>query len=437
MFTKKTVKDIDLAGKRVLLRADYSVPVADGRITDDYRIKQSLPTLRYILKQPGSSLIIISHLGRPKTPFEKSLSLAPVAKHLSHLLGQEVKFVPECVGQEVKAAADKLKAGQVLLLENVRFHPEEKADDARFAKAIVEATGSQVFVQDGFGVVHRKHATTDAMAHLLPAVAGLLLAKEVQTITSVMENPQRPLVAVIGGAKVSDKIGILNRLIEIADCVAIGGAMTNDFLVAQGVKVGKSLVEPELLGTAHKILNRAEKTKKQKPFSFLLPVDAVVSTAMDGRAPTRVVDIAGHTLADIEAYPKIPPAKAYTIGKDEMVLDIGPMSAAAIGGAIQLAKTVIWNGTLGITEVKGIAGAHDPFAHATHTIVEAMIGSSRSDKNKPYTLVGGGDTAGYVESEGLINDFDHVSTGGGAALDLMAGQKLPGVEVLLDKKSKK
>jgi len=433
MFNKKTVKDIDLKGKRVLLRADYNVPVNDSIISDNYRIKQSLPTIKYILGQPGSSLVIVSHLGRPKSPDDKEFSLKPVATHLAKLLGKEVKLAPDCIGDETKKMAAGLKPGQILLFENVRFHPQEEKNDPAFARAIFEASGAEVFVQDGFGVVHRAHATTDAITKLLPSVAGLLLAAEVEAITSVMEKPEHPLVAVIGGAKISDKIDFLNRLIDLADCVAVAGAMANDFLLAQGVKVGKSLVDPGVMDTAREVLQRAHTVALKRPFSFLVPVDVVVSSKMDGTAPTRVVDLSSHSLADIEAYPKTPKPPAYTVGADEMILDIGPLSASRIAGVMVFAKTVIWNGPCGVTEVKGLAGAPNPYAHGTKLVVDAMIGSGSKDKNKPFSLVGGGDTAAYVETEGLLDDFNHVSTGGGASLDLMSGYKLPGVEALLNK----
>lgn len=433
MLNKKTVRDIDLTGKRVLLRADYNVPVKDGKISDDYRIKQSLPTIEYILHQPGTSIVIISHLGRPESKDDKSCSLISVAKHLSSLLGKPVKFVSDSNGSGAKKAADELKPGAILMLENLRYHPEEERDERSFAKSIVEATKPDIFVQDGFGVVHRVHASTNSIAKLLPSVAGLLLEKEVQTINKVMREPARPLVAVVGGAKISDKIEIINKLTEIADCVAIGGAMTNNFLVAQGIKVGKSLVEPDSIDTARQIMENAKDAQRHRPFSFLIPVDVVVSKDRNGKASTRVVDLTSHSLADITSYPKIPAAEASEIGADEMILDIGPISAAYIGGAIKLARTVIWNGTMGVTETPGIAGAHTPFGHGTHIIVESMIGPANWHHNKPFTLVGGGDTAAYVEAEGLLEDFNHVSTGGGAALELMSGRPLPGVEVLLNK----
>lgn len=429
-FNKKTVKDVDLKGKRVLVRADYNVPVEDGKISDDYRIKQSVQTIKYIWEQYQSSIVIVSHLGRPEGKPDPKYSLKPVAKRLSELLDKPVQFVESTVGEEAKQACEQLKPGQILLLENLRFDPGEKKNDEQFAKELVETTGAEVFVQDGFGVAHRAHASTDAITKLLPSVAGLLLEKEVTTIDQVLKKPSRPLVSVAGGAKVSDKIEVLNKLIELSDCVAVVGAMANNFLLAEGVKVGKSKAEKEVLDTTKEILERARREEKKRNFSFLVPVDAVVSEKIDGTGPTRVVDVLGGNLADIEAYPKTPKPSSYTVESDDIILDIGPASAAQIAGAIKLAGTVIWNGTCGITEVKGIAGAHDPFAHGTHTIVEAMIGASNKHANKPFTLVGGGDTVSYVEGERLTDEFSFVSTGGGATLELISGHKLPGVEAL-------
>ncbi|HET9850046.1 MAG TPA: phosphoglycerate kinase [Candidatus Saccharimonadales bacterium] len=431
-FNKKTIREYDLHGKKVLLRADYNVPIKNGRITDDYRIKQSLPTIHYLLEQ-NVRLVIISHLGRPKGPNDKMDSLRPVAADLSRRLGKKVEFAGDCVGQEVEVLAAKLEPGQILLLENLRFHPEEKKNDPEFARRIIESTGAEVFVQDGFGVVHRADASTDAMARQLPALAGLLLEKEVDTITRVMEDPARPLTALVGGAKISDKIDILNRLIDIADCVAVAGAMANNFLLAEGHELGQSLIEKEALDTTKEILAKARQAEKERNFNFLVPVDAVVSTAIDGTKPTRVVDLASRSLDDIEAYPKKPYHRAYSVLADELVLDIGPMSAYQIAGAVKMAETVIWNGTCGVTETKGLAGAPAPFAHGTDIVVSAMIGPSNRHKNKPFTLVGGGDTVGYVEQEGLVEDFSHVSTGGGASLELMSGHSLPGVEALWNK----
>jgi phosphoglycerate kinase len=434
LFTKKTIKDVNLTGKRILLRADYNVPVKDGKISDDYRLKQSVPTLQYILEQQNTKLIIISHLGRPEGPQDKQFSLAPVAAHLSELLDKEVQFVSDCIGDEVKNKCNELQPGQVLLLENVRFHPEEEKNDENFAKAILEATGAEVFVQDGFGVVHRAHATTDAIAkQSIMGVAGLLLEKEVDIITNTMEKPERPFVAIVGGAKISDKVDFLNNLIDKADCVAVAGAMGNNFLLAEGFKVGKSMVEPDVLDVTKEVLQRARDAEKNRAFSFLVPVDVVVSKKVDGTLPTRVVDLASHSLSDIQAYPKKPEPLSYSLEEDDIMLDIGPISAGRIAGAAKMARTIFWNGTCGMTEVKGIAGATDPFSHSTRMVVDAIIAETNRHQNKAFSLVGGGDTVGYVETEGLIDDFSHVSTGGGASLDLIAGRTLPGLDVLWNK----
>jgi len=432
-FKKKTVKDVDLKAKRVLLRADYNVPVEKGKISDDYRIKRSVQTIKYIWEQYQSSIVIVSHLGRPDGKPSPEYSLRPVAKRLSELLDKPVQFVGDTVGGEAKEACAQLKPGQIIMLENLRFDGREEKNDKQFAKELVETAKAEVFVQDGFGVVHRAHASTDAITKLLPSVSGLLLEKEVTTIELVLDKPIRPLISVVGGAKTSDKVEVLNKLIELSDCVAVVGAMANNFLLAEGVKVGKSKVEKEALSMTKEVLDQARKQERKRNFSFLVPVDAVVSEEIDGTGKTRVVDVLGGNISDIEAYPKIPKPSAYTVEKDELILDIGPASAAQIAGAIKLAGTVIWNGPCGITEVKGIAGAHDPFAHGTHTIVEAMIGSSNKHANKPFTLVGGGDTVSFVEAERLTGDFSFVSTGGGATLELISGHKLPGVEALEDK----
>lgn len=432
-FDKKTVKDVNLEHKRVLVRADYNVPVNKGKISDDYRIKQSVRTIKYIWEQYQSSIVIISHLGRPGGKPNKEYSLKPVADRLSELLDKKVYFIADLTGADAQLACEHLKPGQILMLENVRFDPREEKNDKAFARELAAVTKADYFVQDGFGVVHRAHASTEAITHFLPSVAGLLLAKEVTTIEKAVKEPAKPLVSVVGGAKISDKIEVLTKLIEISDCVAVVGAMANDFLLAEGAAVGKSMVEKEVLATTRKILRQARKEEQKRKFNFLVPVDVVVSKRPDGRVPTRIVDISADNIADIQAYPKQPPAAAYTVGRDEMILDIGPASAAQIAGAIKMAATVIWNGTCGVTETKGIAGAHDPFAHGTHTIMEAMLGSSNRHANKPFSLVGGGDTVSYVEEQGLTDDFSFVSTGGGATLELISGHKLPGVEALEDK----
>lgn len=428
MFYKKTINEIDLNGKKVLLRADYNVPLDDkGNITDDYRIKQSLPTVQALLEK-GASVIICSHLGRPDGQANPKYSLLPVAKRLKELLHRDVEFVPDCIGERAHKASEGMHPGKVVLLENLRFHAEEEANDSEFGRQLAEL--ADVFVQDGFGVVHRAHASTEAVTHFRPSVSGLLLEREVDTITNVMENPQRPLVAVVGGAKIADKIEVLKRFIDIADVVAVGGAMANTFLQAGGVKIGKSKTAAEDLPLAKEILELAKQKSKEKRFVFYLPQDGVVATKVDTAAKTRIVDWSAHVVADIENYPKRPHADASHVAENEMILDIGPFSGAFIAGTLQLAGTVVWNGAMGVTETAGLQGPIGPFAHGTETLVEAMTGQFG---NRPFSLVGGGDTVGYIESRNLLEAFNHVSTGGGASLELMSGRKLPGVEALENK----
>jgi 3-phosphoglycerate kinase len=427
MFTKKTIKDIDLDGKTVLLRSDYNVPVDDGKITDDYRIKQSLPTINYLLDH-NVKLIICSHLGRPKGPGDAANSLFPVAKRLQQLLDRDVEFATDCVGKPAEKAASDLKKGQVLLLENLRFHPEEEANDDAFAKQL--ASLAEIFVQDGFGVVHRAHASTEAITHHLPSVAGFLLEKEVDTITNVMENPERPLMAIIGGAKIADKIDVLHRFIEIADFVAVGGAMANTFLAAQGIDIADSLIDKDDLPVARDIMRKAGAQSHKRRFIFAIPYDGVVANNIDKTLPTRIVDWGANVIADIESYPKHPPSAASHIHAHEKILDIGPFSGSFIAGAMQLAATVVWNGTMGVTETVGLQGPVGPYSHGTELIVDAMMGEFG---HRPFSVVGGGDTVGYVESLNLVQNFNHVSTGGGASLELMGGRKLPGVEALMNK----
>lgn len=428
MFSKQTIRDIKVDNKTVLLRADYNVPVEKGKITDDYRIEQSLPTVEYLLKNKAK-LVICSHLGRPKGPGDKDLSLQPVAKRLADLLHRPVKFMERTVGADVRTQVAQLQPGEVLVLENLRFHKEEEANDKEFARQLAE--GIDVFVQDGFGVVHRAHASTEAITHYVPAVAGFLLEKEVDTITKVIESPERPLFALIGGAKISDKIDLLDRFIDIADGVAIGGAMANTFLLAEGVEIGKSLAEPEEVSLAKRIMEKARKKAKQERFIFYIPQDGVVSKGIDSKLPTRIVDWGTHAIADIESYPKQPPKQSSHVAKDEAILDIGPFSGAFIAGSMQLANTVIWNGAMGVTETEALQSKIGPYSHGTHLVMEAMLGQFG---HRPKTVVGGGDTVGYIEEQKLVKHFYHVSTGGGASMELMSGKKLPGVEALRDRK---
>lgn len=428
MFNKKTIRDINLKGKTVLLRADYNVPINNsGHIEDTYRIDQSLPTVDYLLTH-ADKLIICSHLGRPQGR-DKHLSLKPVAAYLQKQLPKvKVNFVDECIGPEVEHAAKELPAGQILLLENLRFHAQEEANDPDFAKKL--ASIADVFVQDGFGVVHRKHASTDAITKYLPSVAGLLLEREVDTITNTMEHPKHPLMAIIGGAKIKDKIDILKRFIERAEVVAVGGAMANTFLSAEGIHIGKSLSDNDELALAKQVIDQAKTEANKRHFIFYLPQDGVVATELTKTAHTRIVDWQAHVVADVENYPKLPPGETREVAANELILDIGPFSGAFIAGTMQMMETVVWNGTMGVTETPAINGPIGPFAHGTETVIEAMLGEFG---HRPTSLVGGGDTVGYVEQRGLMQSFDHVSTGGGASLDLMSGKKLPGVEALENK----
>jgi 3-phosphoglycerate kinase len=426
----KTVRDIELKNKRVLLRADFNVPLENGRITSDYRIARSLPTIKYILDHGAAGLVIIAHLGRPKNKNDKDCSLASVVERLEQLLGRSVEFASDCIGPEVRQFAQSYK---LVMFENLRFHPAEEANDEDFAKQIVQAAAADIFVQDGFGVVHRAHASTSAITKLLPSVGGLLLEQEVETIESLMANPPRPFTAVVGGVKVSDKIDVLERFIEKADCVAVGGALANNFLHAEKIPLGKSLVDKEDFHLASELLAKARRAERERNFQFMVPVDGVASTDIGGKAKTRVIDFAADTLADIQSYPAKPPRPSFHIGHNEMLLDIGPISASRIAGAVGLSQAVVWAGTLGVTETPGLAGAAAPFAHGTKMVVEAVIGSSNRHKNKAFSLVGGGDTVAYVESQKLTKDFSFVSTGGSASLELMAGHNLPGIDSLAKK----
>ena len=406
-FTKKTIQDVPIEGKTVLVRADYNVPLTDdGKIADDYRMLQSLPTLHYLLRA-NCKIVICSHLGRPDGKVVAKESLEPVAAHLTELIGRPVGFVPDCVGDRVKVAVKHLKPGGILLLENVRFHPEEEKDDEAFAKKLATNSGAQYFVQDGFGVVHRAHASTDAVTHFLPSVAGLLLEKEVVTIESAMKSPKRPLVAVVGGAKISDKIKILERFVTIADQIVIGGAMANTFLKYKGLPIGKSLWEEGQEGEISRIYDLVrQKVGDERVDDFLLlPTDVVVAPEVSPNQKRVVVD-------------------AHDVKPEDHILDLGSKSIDAMLEHCQKAKTVIWNGTLGYAE-------YVVFAYASAKLAMQLA----AHKDTVFSLVGGGDTADFVvhwdAKKGL--SFGHVSTGGGASLELMAGDKLPGVEALLDK----
>lgn len=430
MFTKKTIRDIDLTNKTVLLSADYNLPGdKQGEITSDYRLKRSLPTLEYLMDKK-CRVIIISHRGRPEGKADPSLSLKPVAERLSEMLKRPVEFCDDCIGDKARQAKKDLPAGGILLLENTRFHPGEEANDPAYAKELAE--GADVFVQDAFGRAKSKHVSLVGIPEFLPSVAGLLVEQEVDIITDVMANPKLPLAAIVGGAKIADKLEVLKRLMDLADFVGIGGAMANTFLAAKGIKIGKSKYDGDELDLAREIMAKAETRAKKERFVFYLPEDGVVAKNLDKGTSTRVVNWGPNLVSTLQSYPKQPAPDTREVADDEMILDIGPSSAAFIAGGLQLASTVIWNGTLGVTEVEPVEGNVGPFAHGTDLVVKAMTGSFGS---KPFSVVGGGDTVGYLEQRGLTTDdaFNHVSNGGGDSLELMSGRKLPGVEALQDK----
>jgi phosphoglycerate kinase len=425
MFTKKTIFDIDLTGKTVLMRADYNVPIEHGRILDDFRIRRSLATIRPLLDK-DVRLVICSHLGRPEGRRDPRFSLRPVAERLRASLGEnKVCFAEDCVGAVAEQAVERLQPGQVLLLENLRFHPEEQANDPGFARALARL--ADVFVEDGFGVVHRAHASTVAVTQYLPSAAGLLLQKEVETITGAIESPRRPLVALIGGGKVADKLDVLCRLSSVADLVALGGAMATTFLAAAGVDVGTSRVSPADVKAAREICAEARERSRGGHFGFYVPHDVVVARKADGSTRPRIVEWDLHSVAGTESYPDPAPLACSQVAPDELVLDIGPLSAALISGTLQLAGTVVWNGTMGVTETAGRNGQPGPFARGTQTVVDAALGHFG---HRPFSIVGGGDTVSYLEERRLVDSFDHVSTGGGAFLELAAGRTLPGIEAL-------
>lgn len=431
MFTKKTVRDIDVRGKRVILHGEFDAPLNENgsEVTSDYRVASAIPTIKYLQEQE-CKIILISKLGRPEGKVNSKMSLKPVAVCLSGLMAQDVQFVSDCVGDEVKKAAEALQPGGLLMLENLRFHPEEEENSDDFARQIVADTGGEIFVQDCFALAHRKEAGTDAITRCLPSVAGLHLEREVLTITQVMDNPNRPLAAIVGGAKIADKIDVLKRFIEIADFVAIGGAMANTFYAAKGMKIGKSKFDADELELAREIMETAAEKAKNGHFSFFLPHDGVVTKKLDKTEPTRLVDWDETLISEVQMYPKMPPVETHTVADDELIVDVGPLSASFIAGGVQLAQTVIWNGTLGVTETPALNGPVGPYAHATELLIDALTGGFGA---KPFTLVGGGDTAGYIEQRKLTGAFNHVSTGGGASLELMAGRPLPAVDALQNK----
>jgi len=391
-MNKKTVRDIDLKGKRVLMRVDFNVPMDKGVVTDDKRIRASLPTIQYILDQ-GASLILMSHLGRPKgTGFEAEFSLKPASAVLSKLLNQPVKMAPDCVGPQVEAMAKALQPGQVMVLENVRFHKEEEKNDPGFAKQL--AALGEVYVNDAFGSAHRAHASTEGVAKFLPAVAGFLMEQELTYLSRATLNPERPYIAILGGAKISDKIGVIENLLTKCDKLIIGGGMANTFLAAKGYAMQDSLVEPGSIETAKALMAKAGN-------KLLLPVDAVIADQFDAEANTQIVDV-----------DKVPPGWR--------VMDIGPKSVKLFSDALQGAKLVVWNGPMGVSEMP-------KFAEGTFAIAKLLATSGAT------TVIGGGDSASAVKKAGVAKQMTHISTGGGASLEFLEGKVLPGVAALNDK----
>lgn len=391
---KMSVRDIDPKGKRIFVRVDFNVPMADGEITDDTRIRAALPTIK-LLVEKGAKVILASHMGRPKGEVNPKYSLKKVAERLSKHLNKEVKITETVVGEDVKEAVAQMQAGDVILLENVRYMPGEEKNDKELAKQMAEL--ADIFVNDAFGAAHRAHSSTVGIAEFIPAVAGLLMEKEIEMLGNSVENPQRPFVAIIGGAKVSDKIGVIKNLISKVDSLIIGGGMANTFLAAKGYELGKSLVETDKIELARELLALA----KDKNVELLLPSDMLVADKFDAAAATQVVP------AD-----KIP--------AQWMALDIGPKAIVDFSDRISKAKTVVWNGPMGVFEI-------DAFAKGTEGVAKALAASNA------ISIVGGGDSAAAVEKVGLANKMSHISTGGGASLEYLEGKVLPGVENLTDK----
>jgi phosphoglycerate kinase len=398
-MNKLTIQDLDLRGKRVFIRVDFNVPLKDGVVTDDTRIRETLPTLRLAI-QKGGRLVLASHLGRPKGGPEPKYSLLPVAKKLEQLIERPVRFASDCVGPIPESKSRSLAEGDILLLENVRFHPEEEKNDEAFSKQLA-ALCDDVFVLDAFGSAHRAHASVVGITKFVKqAAAGLLMEKELEYIGKAISDPARPFVAILGGAKVSDKIEVVENLMKIADAMLIGGGMAYTFLKAQGLPIGKSLVEEDKIELAKKILADA----KQKNFKFLLPSDSVIAPEFKADSPA--------TIVDVSAMPA-----------DQIGLDIGPKTIAAYKAEIAKSETIVWNGPMGVFEMPA-------FAKGTLEIAKAVAAATTGGA---ISIIGGGDSVAAVHQAGVANQISHISTGGGASLEFLGGRKLPGVEALTDK----
>ena len=394
---KKTIRDIDVAGKKVLLRVDFNVPldINTGAISDDSRIRASLPTINYLIKHKAR-LILCSHLGRPKGKVVEELRINPVAEHLSYLTGLPVSTVPDCVGKEVRNRVKALKEGDILFLENVRFHPEEETNDPHFSQELARL--ADIYVNDAFGTAHRAHASTVGVAKYLPAVAGFLMETELKAMGPLLRTPEHPFACVIGGAKVSDKIGLLQNMLKKVDALLVGGGMAATFLKAEGHETGHSPVERDKLELAKELLKEAE----EWGVSLLLPTDAVVAEEIKDGVPTKIVPVAQI------------PASAY-------IMDIGPQTIELFSNELRKCHTIMWNGPMGIYEIP-------QYAHGTKAIAELLANINST------TIIGGGSSAEIVQEMGLTDKMTHVSTGGGASLRLLEGITLPGVEALLDKR---
>lgn len=394
-MNKKSVRDVaELTGKRVFVRVDFNVPIENGKITDDKRIRETLPTINYLIEK-GAKVILASHLGRPNGEVVEELRHTASAVRLSELLGKPVAKANEAIGEAVEAQVAAMNNGDVLLLENVRFYPGEEKNDPELAKAFAKL--ADLFVNDAFGAAHRAHASTEGIAHLLPAVSGLLMERELEVLGKALNNPERPFTAIVGGSKVKDKIAVIDKMLEIADNIIIGGGLSYTFFKAQGYEIGKSLVDNSKLDLALEFMEKAKKLGK----NFLIPVDVVVTDDFSADANTQIVDVDG-------------------IPADWEGIDIGPKTRELYADVIKNSKLVVWNGPMGVFEI-------EPFSHGTRAVAQATAETSA------YTVIGGGDSAAAAEKFGLADKMDFISTGGGASLEFMEGKQLPGVVALNDK----